>query len=186
MVLKNIKTEVEQTMLNKFLKSHFVYAYCYTAHSKQGCSVKDDIIIYDWQQPYCSRKWVWVAITRCRDLSKVRLYKYDVNTIAEEELDEYFNNKVKNYMEQDREAQREMKASEYVNVGWLKERMKGHCGHCGEAYAIEKVNGVIRSNLTAQRVDNNYPHYKDNCTAMCHLCNCSFHYLYYNLYYYEQ
>ena len=174
-VLKNIKTEVEQTMLKKFLKSHFVYAYCYTAHSKQGCSVNDEIIIYDWPRPYCSRKWIWVAITRCRDLSKVRFYKYDVNTITEEELHEYFNNKVKIYMEQDREAKREMKASEYVNVGWLKERMKGHCGHCGEAYVIEKVDGVIRSNLTAQRVDNNYPHYKDNCTAMCNLCNCSFH-----------
>ena len=105
----------------------------------------------------------------------VRFYKYDVNTITEEELNEYFNNKVKNYMEQDREAKREMKASEYINVGWLKERMKGHCGHCGEAYVIEKVDGVIRSNLSANRLDNNYAHHEENCEAMCNLCNCSFH-----------
>ena len=65
-------------------------------------------------------------------------------------------------MGQDREAKREMKVSDYVNAGWLKERMRGPCGHCGEAYVIEKVGGVIRSNLTAQRVDNNYAHYKEN------------------------
>ena len=158
-VLKNITTEVEQTMLNKFLKSHFVYAYCKTAHSKQGCSVNDEIIRYDWQRPYCRRKWIWVAITRCRDLSKVRFYKYDVNSLTKEELHEYFNNTVKNYMEQDREAKREMKASEYVNVGWLKERMKGHYAHCGDAYVIETVDGVMRSNLTANRLDNNYAHH---------------------------
>ena len=68
-------------------------------------------------------------------------------------------------MEQDREAKREMKASECVNAGWLKERMRGQCGHCGQAYVIEKVAGMIRSNLTAQREDNIYAHY---------LCNCSF------------
>ena len=98
-IMRIDEERVEQTMLNKFLKSHFVYACCYTAHSKQGCSVNDEIIIYDWQRPYCSRNWIWVAITKCRDLSKVRFSEYDANTITEEELHEYFNNKVKNYME---------------------------------------------------------------------------------------
>ena len=173
--LKNVKTNEIKTLAIKYLRSHFTYAYCYTAHSKQGCSVDGEIIVYDWQRWYCSRKWIWVAVTRCRDLNKVKFYKYDVNTITEEEVDEYFNNKVKNYVEQDAVANRTIETDKYVNADWLKARMKGNCSHCGEPYVIEKVDGVIRSNLTAQRKDNNIAHHKDNCIAMCNLCNCSFH-----------
>ena len=47
-VLENVATNEKQRIELKLLRKHFIYAYCYTCHSKQGCSVDDDIVIYDW------------------------------------------------------------------------------------------------------------------------------------------
>ena len=46
-VLQNVATGEKQNVELKLLRKHFIYAYCYTAHSKQGCSVDGDIVIYD-------------------------------------------------------------------------------------------------------------------------------------------
>ena len=49
------------------------------------------------------------------------------------------------------------------------------CNNCGEEFLIEKEKGVISSNLTAQRLNNNIAHHKNNCKAFCVYCNCSSH-----------
>ena len=38
-VLQNVATNEKQNIELKVLRKHFIYAYCYTTHSKQGCSV---------------------------------------------------------------------------------------------------------------------------------------------------
>ena len=68
-VLQNVATNEKQN-----IEQHFIYAYCYTCHSKQGCSVDDDIVIYEWSKWYCSKNWYWTAITRARDLNRVNFY----------------------------------------------------------------------------------------------------------------
>ena len=32
---------------------------------------------------------------------------------------------------------------------------------------------IIKSDITAQRIDNSLPHHIDNCIPMCVNCNCS-------------
>ena len=56
-VLENVATNEKQRIELKLLRKHFIYAYCYTCHSKQGCSVDDDIVIYDWSKWYRSKDW---------------------------------------------------------------------------------------------------------------------------------
>ena len=75
-VLQNVATNEKQNIEMKLLRKHFIYAYCYTCHSKQGCSVDDDIVIYYWSKWYCSKNWYWTAITRARDLNRIKFYKY--------------------------------------------------------------------------------------------------------------
>ena len=68
----------EQTIHICYLRKNFIYANAYTAHSKQGCSIDGDIVIYDWQKWYVSRQWFYTAITRSKDLSRVKFYKYEI------------------------------------------------------------------------------------------------------------
>ena len=74
--LQNVKTMEELTILKDKLRSNFIYSYCFTAHSVQGSSIDDEIVIYDWNKGYVSRQWVWVALSRARDLNKVSFYRY--------------------------------------------------------------------------------------------------------------
>ena len=91
-VLQNVATNEKQN-----IEQHFIYAYWYTCHSKQGCSVDDDIVIYDWSKWYCSKNWYWTAITRARDLNRVKFYKYDAdeNDMSKIRVDTYFKNKIR-------------------------------------------------------------------------------------------
>ena len=74
--LRNVKTSEEQSIPIELLRSKFIYSYCYTAHSCQGCSIDNDHIIYDWNKPYVSREWFYVALTRSTDLNKIMFYRY--------------------------------------------------------------------------------------------------------------
>ena len=75
-MLQNVKTMEEQPIYIDTLRASFIYSYCYTAHSCQGCSIDDDVIIYEWKHPRVTKEWFFVAITRARDLNKVRFYRY--------------------------------------------------------------------------------------------------------------
>ena len=71
-VLQNVATGEKQNIELKLLRKHFIYAYCYTAHSKQGCSVDGDIVIYDWNEWYVSKNWFFTALTRATDFNKIK------------------------------------------------------------------------------------------------------------------
>ena len=74
-VLQNVATNEKQNIELKVLRKHFIYAYCYTAHSKQGCSVDGDIVIYDWNEWYVSKNWFFTALTRSTDLNRVKFFR---------------------------------------------------------------------------------------------------------------
>ena len=76
LTLQNVKTMEVLTIVRDKLRTNFIYSYCFTAHSVQGSSIDDEIVIYDWNKHYVSRQWVYVAVTRARDLNKVSFYKY--------------------------------------------------------------------------------------------------------------
>ena len=83
MTLKNTKTNIPQSIQIKKVRDNFIFAHCTTCHSAQGSSIDGDITIFDYNhfdiRNY--RELLWTAITRARDLSKVKFYKYsdDVN-----------------------------------------------------------------------------------------------------------
>ena len=108
-----------QGIVRKLLQKHFIYAYCYTCHSKQGCSVDDDIVIYDWSLWCCCPNWYWTSITRARDLNRVKFYKYDTdeNNLTQMQVETYFRNKVAGYKEQDQKAGRDIKG-DYVDISF--------------------------------------------------------------------
>ena len=56
-VLKDVATGERQKITRILLQKNFIYAYCYTCHSKQGCSIDDDMVIYDWSLWCCCSNW---------------------------------------------------------------------------------------------------------------------------------
>ena len=174
--LENVATGERQGIVRKLLQKNFIYAYCYTTHSRQECSVDDDIVIYDWSLWCCCPNWYWTSITRCRDLSRVKFYKYDTddNNLTQMKVETYFRNKVMSYKEQDQKAGREIETDDYVDVKYLMNMINEHCQNCNEPLTIDFENDNIVSNITCQRVDNEIAHFKSNCIPMCHQCNCAF------------
>ena len=175
-VLENVATDEKQKIELKLLRKHFIYAYCYTCHSKQGCSVDDDIVIYDWSKWCCCRNWYWTSLTQCRDLNRVKFYKYDAddNAMSKLRVETYFKNKIMNYEEQDKKAGRDVEDGDYVDVDFLMNLMNTQCENCNEPLVIDFEDGRIVSNITCQRVNNELGHFKDNCIGLCVQCNCAF------------
>ena len=175
-VLENVATDVKQNIEMKVLRKHFIYAYCYTTHSKQGCSVDDDIVIYDWSKWYCSKNWYWTSVSRARDLNRVKFHKYDVdeNDMSRLRVETYFKNKVLNYIEQDKKSNRPIDDDEYVDVDFLMDMMNTQCENCNEPLVIDFEDGKVSSNISCQRLNNELAHYKSNCIPLCVQCNCAF------------
>ena len=79
-----------------------------------------------------------------------------------------------NYIEQDERAGRDVKDGNYVDEDFLMSLMNTNCQNCNEPLVIDFEDGRIVSNITCQRVNNDIGHFKDNCIAFCHQCNCAF------------
>ena len=103
------------------LRKYFIYAYCYTAHSKQGCSVDSDIVIYDWNFRYACRNWFYTSLTRARNLNRVWFYRYPESDddLLKDLVGNYLRNRIKSYKNQDAKAGREIESDEYIDEQWL-------------------------------------------------------------------
>ena len=168
-VLQNVATDEKQNIELKVLRKHFIYVYAYTTHSKQGCSVDGDIVIYNWSKWYCSKNWYWTSITRCRDLNRVKFYKYDAgkNDLSKLRVETYFRNKVPNYIEQDKKSNKPIDDDDYADVEFFMDMINTQCQNCNEPLVINFEDGKVLSNISCQRLNNEQAHYKSNCIPMC-------------------
>ena len=162
--LKNVKSGEVQPLDIEKVRKNFIFAHCATCHSAQGSSIDGDITIFDcnhWDiREY--KEWIWTAITRARDLNKVKFFKYSNDVYDEFNykcMVSYYERKILNYKEQDRKAKRKIPKEGYVNVEWFLENIKNQCNYCGCGFYTTMNNGSITTNLTAQRVNNEYTVY---------------------------
>ena len=176
--LKNDKTGKVQPLVIDKVRKNFIFAYCSTCHSAQGSSIDDTITIFDYSHFLVKNypEWIWTAITRCRDLNKVKFFKYSSDTndeFNEKCIMSYFERKIEAYKLQDRKAKRKIPKEGYVNGQWFLDNIKNQCNYCGCGFYLDMKNGNITSNLTCQRKDNELTHTLDNIIPYCCRCNCS-------------
>jgi hypothetical protein len=168
--------KIERTIIHK----HFDYNFAGTCHSYQGLSLEplpdnQKTTILHANHAFVSRKWIYVAITRARnldDLQFVLLNEQEIKDSEKRRQYQYFQQKVCRYREQDRVMGR-LHEGEYVDASWFQEIMekKTQC-KCGQPFYITtKDNGMMTTNLTANRLDNAFPHLVINIQAMCLDCN---------------
>jgi hypothetical protein len=123
-----------------------------------------------------TRQHIYVAITRCRDLSKINVFVHSKNEVSElnrSKILQHFTNMIEEYKVQDKRAKRELNDDTYINLEWLVKEYNSNkfCPACHNKYILGVVDGSIESNLTVDRVLNNRPHDKDNCRLCCLQCN---------------
>ena len=121
LLLKNVKTKQIQA-LHRDKIENFIFAWCSTCHSAQGCSVDEEITIFDYNHFLVRNypEWIYTAITRCRDLNKVKFFKYTNDKDDEfnkQNIISYFERKVEAYKSQDRAGKRHIPKNGYVNAG---------------------------------------------------------------------
>ena len=84
----------------EMISKHFRLSYASTCHSFQGLSVDNMITIFDTNTPRVTRKWIWTAITRSTDLSKIQIYKHsdnEVSKLKDSMIKQQMKNKKENY-----------------------------------------------------------------------------------------
>jgi hypothetical protein len=156
----------------KSIRNNFIFNYCGTAHSFQGSSIDESFTIFDYNHHFCTRKWVWTAITRATELKHVYFYTYVEPELNNKLIMSYFERKVKGYASQDREANREISKDNYINAAWLNSCINKCCVECGNDCYFSFDTSYTESNITADRIDNSQDHNLSNIQPMCRHCNC--------------
>lgn len=155
----------------------FDLPFASTCHCVQGTTIKDkQITIFDSNTPYCSREWIWTAITRVNSFDNATIFIHDdieVQSLSNSKKLQYFKFKIQSYIEQDKVADRTFEKDDFITVDWINEELMCYnaCGVCGEEFTIELENGDVKSNITVDRLQNDIAHVKSNCQLLCHHCN---------------
>ena len=161
------------TLEKEEVRNSFIYSYCTTCHSTQGCSIDGNITIFDYYFHYVDRKWLCVAITRATNLENVYFYDYASEDLHEEVLTSYFQHKIQKYIKQDMEAKRPIDKENYLTVEWFFQSLGQPCHLCKNDITIDIRQSRVITDLTADRLDNNICHTRNNCRLACCYCNCS-------------
>ena len=156
------------------VRKNFIHNYCRTCHSFQGLSIDTPITIYDWKCKWATRKWIYTAVTRARQLDQVRFDGgRDEFADRADMVTSYLRRKVEAYREQDGKAGRDIEADTYVTAEWLEACCGKPCQNCGDCLYACFWRGKVESNITAQRINNNIGHQSDNIVPFCKWCNCA-------------
>ena len=155
---------------------HFDYYYALTGHGAQGRTFDAPVVVFETEsnRDYVSRNWLWVALTRCTDLTKV----YWCKTPVKAETDQVsILRHIRGYLAQDRKAERigDETPKDYIDADWwiqTRTSQKHKCYLCGEAMLWKNKDHNPR-NCTADRFspDPNLYHSKTNCRLACLQCN---------------
>ena len=158
-------------IVDKKYYNNFSLPYAFTGHSQQGRSVSNPVVIFDYDFYHVDRKWLYVALTRNRNLDVYYCdYKF-VQKMDQQDL----QNKIQGYKYQDRNAGRAFNDEEFITSQWyyIQSTKQGHkCYLCQEVMNMKNIEGD-GLNHTADRLDNSLPHLKFNCKLCCLKCNIS-------------
>ncbi len=148
------------------LDAYFKLPYARTCHSLQGLSVKEEITIFEFNHPHASLDWLYTAITRTTDLSKVSFFR---GKLPEEQHHDSsvkeIRKRISQYKQADRLAGRRFDEVSYITVNWVLNTLGAtqYCAGCEECLDI--------TNYSVDRLNDALPHTISNCRIICRPCN---------------
>lgn len=154
--------------------NHFGLNYAYTNHTLQGISMEGDGVICDVLFWGASRNWLYTALTRFRDMKKIKIC-YNKN--ADKLYVKNFSKKVEGHIKADREAGRAYDLKDYVNFDWFlgqlkKQMFRCYNDNCGINLELNYEDGS-QQQYSIDRKDSKKCHSRDNSRIMCLNCNVS-------------
>ncbi len=147
------------------LDAYFKLPYARTCHSLQGLSVKEEITIFEFNHPHASLDWLYTAITRTTDLSKVSIFRGSLP--GEPNLDTrviQIRKRIYQHKQADKLAGRRFDEASYITVNWVLSTL-GATQYCGCEQSLDITN------YSVDRLNNALPHTKQNCRIICLPCN---------------
>ena len=183
--LKQIEGDETYDVPFAALLTNFILPYCGTGHSVQGITKECDITIFDATSNKVSDKWLWVALTRNRDLDKVFFYvpPSKENSLNNESyVKKYIARCRISHKANDQYRNRKFKDEDYVNVDWVfkqADKLHGCCSLCNQKLTMNlskeehiKYDPTI---ISIDRINNKVAHTKKNCQIVCLKCNVRKH-----------
>ena len=152
-------------------KQLFKPAISFTAHSVQGLSFDDNIIIFDAYSHMITRKWLWVAITRARNLSQIKIctdlrYCEDIKNLG---------SKIDSYRETDILKGCNFKEHPLITKTQIREKIVNQlycCYHCRQPISLNYDNDDMMQ-WSLDRISNSGYHTNKNTVVSCLSCNHS-------------
>ena len=155
--------------------NHMKLSHCMTNHSSQGSSFDGPIVLADCLLPYADRNFVYVGLTRSRDMS---LLKVCLNTQKDDLFVQNLSAKIAGHIVADNEAGRTFDMAEYVNYEWFVKQLKKQMFRCYNDECscnlnISKYEAGCQQQYSIDRRDNDVAHTMSNCVISCLNCNVS-------------
>jgi hypothetical protein len=118
------------------------------------------------------KTWIWTALTRSNKFEQCLFHKGNSEEFDHNRLRTYLKKKINGYVEQDKNANREISKDNYITVDWLSNAIGKRCSRCQDILSYEVSSFYnVRCNLTADRIDNDIGHELDNIKPMCVQCS---------------
>ena len=156
------------SLLDKYLKLN----YSQTAHSLQGFTIKEPITVFDLYSNMITVSWLYVAITRSRNLKDITLYWGETASIGEKTIDSLLKSRILGHLESDK--YRNMNG-DYITVEWIKDKISNT--NCCTGVNNKECNRLFDYNdvdsFSVDRINNDVAHFKENCQIICRSCNSS-------------
>jgi len=155
---------------------NFKLSYSRNIYSIQGLSTNEPVCIFDINTPYVDVNYIYVSLTRNRNLNDIYIYEHsekEIKALTKSKIKLYLKNKINGYINQDEIANRDIDEDNYVDVDFILDlfNKNKYCNNCRGKYYLYINDGNVYSNITIQRNDNSLSHIKENCSLICKICN---------------
>jgi hypothetical protein len=164
--------ENKHTILISLLDKYLKLSYSQTAHSLQGFTIKEPITVFDLYSNMITVSWLYVAITRSRNLKDITLYWGKTANIGEKAINDLLKNRILGHLESDKN--RNMNG-EYITVEWIKDKISKT--KCCSGVNNKECNRLFDYNdpesFSVDRINNEIAHFKENSQILCRSCNSS-------------
>jgi len=162
---------IEMIIPRNSCRDLFKPAYSFTAHSVQGLSFNENVTIFDSHLQFVSREWLWVALTRVRSLSMVRIC---TDKIAGDDI-KNLGSKIQSYKETDSKKGCNFKINKLVTKKEIRTKIVNQlysCYYCRSALSLNYTDGDLMQ-WSVDRLDNAKFHTNENTCISCLSCNHS-------------
>ena len=150
----------ERTLSQTDFENHMTYNYAGTVHSYQGRSEDQPMTLFEIDNKYVTKNWLYVAVSRSRHPTQMSIYSGSLAAVKS-------GYDIKSHKCTDFKKGFEWDDCDYVDDDWA-----------AKVQFIDQLNicSICKSSINVASIDricNSLPHVKSNCQIVCLNCNKS-------------